>query len=290
MGGSLKSYISFLQNKYFTLNLGFWAILFYGDEDIVSDVKPLGSYTFHVDDIFSFTMGYIDNISRHYMLDALQSEQLEYTRQVEYGFQILFKNTYIYHDAWVNWNLLNTPEHREYFDAGGNLDIYLYNFILNAQGYWSHHGGELFRDGPVQNSLSVALGLENFYLFKNKIFHRFGLKLYYLTDKEDFLGAEGADSTGYGVLSELYLQVLTFTCYLDYWKGDNFITEEGNPLYRNNQWIFWGVRNETNIFEISDFIFEFRMHHFRDNDEFSYQYRFGLKTALDFGVNYFSRK
>ena len=90
----------------------------------MSDVKPLASYTYNLEDIFFFTMGYLDNNNRHDMLEAIQRKQLEYTRQIEYGFQIGLKNTYSTFGLWLNWNLLNTPEHKEYINLGSNLSIF----------------------------------------------------------------------------------------------------------------------------------------------------------------------
>jgi hypothetical protein len=259
-----------------------WGILFYGDEDFVSDVKPLLSYTFHLDDSFYFTMGYLNNEDRHYMLDAIQSEELEYTRQIDYGFQVLLKNRYSRFDTWLNWNLLNTPEQREYLDIGTNLFLYIFNFIFNVQGYWSHHGGELFQSEPVQNFYQLALGIENFYTINTRILTKVGYKLYYLADREKIEAIPG--STGKGFSGELYFYLRNFKLYFDYWKGDNFITEEGDPLYRTDGWIFGGVRNETRISNITDFILDLRLHYFEDNEVFSYEYRFEFKTALGYRI------
>jgi len=279
MGSSLKSYFTFYQSDKLTLNLGLYGILFYGDEDFLSDAKPLASYTFNLEDAFYFTMGYLYNENRHNMLDALQKETLEYTRQIDYGFQIRMKNKYAYLDLWMNWNLLNTPEHMEYLDGGINLYVYIYNFVLNLQRYWSHHGGQLYQVGPTTNNYSLALGLENYYNLKNRVFNKIGYKIYYLAyDEEGTL----TELQGYGGLGELYFYIRNFKLYFDYWYGHNFITEEGDPLYQHKQWIFCGIRNESNISKRADFIFGFRMHYFIDTGISCAQARLELKSAFDY--------
>jgi len=279
MGSSLKSYFTFHQSDKLTLNLGLYGILYYGEEEFLSDFKPLASYTYNLEDSFYFTMGYLNNQNRHYMLDALQKETLEYTRQIDYGFQVQLKNRYAYLDLWMNWNLLNTPEHMEYLDGGINIYVYLFNFILNLQRYWNHHGGQLYQVGPTTSNYSLALGLENYYNLKARVLNKIGYKLYYLAyDEEGTL----FKCDGYGGLGELYFYIRNFKLYFDYWYGNDFLTEEGNPLYQHKQWIFCGVRNESKISKISDFIFEFRLHYFLDTGISCAQGRLELKTSFGY--------
>jgi hypothetical protein len=281
-GTSLKSFFTFYQSERLTFNLGIYGIYFYGEEDFLSDVKPLASYTYNLEDAFFFTMGYLDNNNRHDMLEALQRKQLEYTRQIEYGFQIGLKNTYSTFDFWLNWNLLNTPEHSEYLNLGSNLFIYVRNFIFNIQVYWSHHGGKLYKVGPITHNYSLASGLENYYEFKYPIFNTIGYKLYFLGDYDET--EANADKNGYGLYGELYLYLFTFKLYLDYWTGHNFISEEGSPLYRHKEWIMWGMRNETSISDKTDFSIELRLNHINDTNVFSYEYRFELRTYLGYKI------
>ena len=128
----------------------------------------------------------------------------------------------------------------------------------------------------------MALGLENYYKLKNRIFNKIGYKIYFLGDIDE----PGAvpDSKGYGVLGEFYFFLLNFKLYLDYWNGHNFITEEGNPLYQHDKWIIWGIKNELNISKITDFIVGLRFHYIRDTGVYSYQYRFEFQTALGYVI------
>jgi hypothetical protein len=280
-GNSLKSSFTFYQSDRLTLLLGLWGILYYGEEEFLSDAKPLASYTYHLNNSFLFTMGVIDNENRHNMFDALLSEQLEYTRQIDYGFQVQLKNEYASLDLWLNWNLLNTPAHREYLNGGVNLFVYLANYIFNLQRYWSHHGGQLHHVGPMLDNYSLAVGLEKYFPLKSSALNRIGQKLYYLAYDE--VGTITSQK-GYGFLAELYVSLSTFRVYLDYWYGNDFYTEEGNPLYQHDGWIFCGFRNESKISRIASFIFEFRIHYIMDTGISSTQVRGEIKSSFGYPV------
>jgi len=114
------------------------------------------------------------------MLDALLRETLEYKRQIDCGFQLGARNRYADLDLWINWNLLNTPEYMEYLDGGINLFVYLLNFILNLQRYWTHHGGQLYQVGDTKNNYSLALEIEHFYKLESGALQKIGGRLSYL--------------------------------------------------------------------------------------------------------------
>jgi len=279
MGSSLKSYFSFRQSERLTLNLGVYGIFYYGEENFLSEVKPLASYLYSLNDVFTFRMGSLDAENRHDMLDALLSETLEYTRQVDYGFQVGARNRYADLDLWVNWNLLNTPEHMEYLNGGVNLFVYLSNNIFNIQRYWTHHGGQLYQVGDTTNNYSLALGLEHFYDLESKAISKISGRVYYLAYDE--VGTL-TSNIGNGVLAELYLLIHSFKLYFDYWMGNNFLTEEGNPLYQHDAWIFCGVRSETRISRIVDFVFEIRTHFFLDTGKSGVQGRLEMKSTFGY--------
>src|SRR5688572_9869345 len=52
----------------------------------------------------------------HGLLPALQRETLAFERAYEPGLQWQFAGTRLRHTAWLAWQRLNTPEHRERFD------------------------------------------------------------------------------------------------------------------------------------------------------------------------------
>ena len=264
------------------LGLGFYANFYYGDENSISQFLPASVLLYHIGTNFNFIMGALDNKNRHNMLDALQSEELIYHRKMEYGFQLKQNYKYFISDSWINWNLLNTAQHREYFDFGNNFFLLYKIFSLNLQTYISHHGGQLYRTGAVRDNLSMALGLKIDTKWNDFLFNGAGGSVYYLTDKSVLDRClPNLTTTGKGYLAEIYFYFYNFKLYCDYWKGEKFITEEGNALYKTSQpYIFYGFIKEKYIKENTWFDIELRMHDI--DNKFEYQYRLGFTSRFIF--------
>ena len=98
----------------------------------------------------------------HGLIPPLQVETLAYTRPHEGGLQWQLDARRIGQDAWINWQRLNTAEHRERFDAGLRGRLPLGTPIPMAVAYQLHHvheGGQLFDPGPVADSFAGGPGL-----------------------------------------------------------------------------------------------------------------------------------
>jgi hypothetical protein len=102
-----------------------------------------------------------DEDTPHGLLPPLQQETLTFTRGQEMGLQWLVEGHAVDHDAWINWQRLNTSEHRERLDAGYRAGVQLHP-ALELRGQWHvvHEGGQQFRRGPVSESQGGALGLQ----------------------------------------------------------------------------------------------------------------------------------
>ena len=102
-----------------------------------------------------------DRETLHGLLPPLQRETLTFSRGQEMGLQWLVSAPRLTHDAWINWQRLNTAEHRERFDAGYRASVGLVDGLhLNGQWHVVHEGGQQFDSGPVSDSHAFALGPE----------------------------------------------------------------------------------------------------------------------------------
>ena len=98
----------------------------------------------------------------HGLLPPLQVETLAFTRPYEGGIQWQVAAERLAQDAWIDWQRLNTAEHRERFDAGvrGRLTFGADSPVaLGYQFHIVHEGGQLFDPGPVNDSLAGGPGL-----------------------------------------------------------------------------------------------------------------------------------
>jgi hypothetical protein len=102
-----------------------------------------------------------DEETPHRLLPPLQHEQLSFTRGQEMGLQWLVASTRLEHDAWINWQRLNTATQRERFDAGYRSALALSSsWQLHGQWHVVHEGGQRFSTGAVGDSLGGAMGVQ----------------------------------------------------------------------------------------------------------------------------------
>jgi hypothetical protein len=96
----------------------------------------------------------------HGLLPPLQRETLTFDRPYEAGLQWRFTGTRLRHAIWLEWQQLNTPEHRERFDGGLNAEVTLTSHLsIPVQLHVVHEGGQLFNTGPVDDSAAGAAGV-----------------------------------------------------------------------------------------------------------------------------------
>ncbi|MCA1560515.1 MAG: hypothetical protein LC804_09700 [Acidobacteria bacterium] len=101
-----------------------------------------------------------DRQGPHGLLPPMQRETLSFDRAYEAGLQWTFAGARLQHEVWINWQQLNTPDHRERFDTGLVGRFALRPWLAVAfQTHVVHHGGQLFSTGPVADSVAVAPGL-----------------------------------------------------------------------------------------------------------------------------------
>ena len=118
-----------------TLSLGGFANQRFGSENAFEQVRPVISLTVR-GDRSAFIFGTLppptisgpvgpDRAGPHALLPPLQRETLAYDRPYEAGLEWRFTGTTLRNDFWLEWQRVNTPEHRERFDGGFNGSVRL---------------------------------------------------------------------------------------------------------------------------------------------------------------------
>lgn len=167
----------------------------------------------------------------HGLLPPLQRETLAFDRPYEAGFQWRFSGETLGHALWLNWQRVNTPEHRERFDGGANGRLRLRGPLrLPFQMHIVHQGGQLFRAGPVADSLALAAGLELRGAaagLETAAIEAFGVASRFVPDRAD----DSRDVDGGGFLARASGQRAGWRGHLLIWRGKAVITDEGDPNY-----------------------------------------------------------
>jgi hypothetical protein len=174
-----------------------------------------------------------DRDGPHELLPAIQRDNLTFARPYQAGLQWTAHGTRGAHDAWLNWQRLNTAEHRERFDAGLNTRARLAPaFALGVQMHLVHEGGQLFASGPVYDSAAYAAGAivdGKWGPFDLASIEAWGALARYVPDR-----AIPADSlTGGGFFARAAGARAGWRGHLIVWRGRDFVKDEGDPNYQS---------------------------------------------------------
>ena len=174
-----------------------------------------------------------DRNGPHVLLPPLQRETLAFDRPYETGLAWTFTGSTLEHDFWLEWQRLNTPDHRERFDGGTNTRYRISDHVsLPLQLHVVHEGGQLHQSGAVADSAAVAAGaiiggtigrqyaatLEVFGLASRHVPDRSRPNL--SRDGTAFFGRASAEGGGW-------------RGHVIFWRGRNFIKDEGDLNYQS---------------------------------------------------------
>lgn len=238
------------------LELGVTGNHLFGGDDGFEFVRPVVALTLR-GKRSAFTFGTLavprvdpaagpDHGGPHRLLPPLQRETLSFTRPYEAGLQWTFTGERLTHDVWINWQRVITAEHRERFDGGAAGELRLgRGFAMPFQLHVEHEGGQLFASGAVRDSAAAALGIAvrgTPARLDSAAIELFALASRYVPDRSRpdrsrdgaaFLGRASAARSGW-------------RGHLLFWRGDDFVKEEGDPNYlsiRRDGTRYRGVRD-----------------------------------------------
>ena len=176
-----------------------------------------------------------DRMGPHGLLPPLQRETLTFDRPYEPGLRWTFRGTLIEHEMWLEWQRVNTAEHRERVDAGMNAALRPQAALsFPVQLHIVHEGGQLFASGPVADSIGAAAGARIERGAKSAMsgsLEAYGLVSRYVPDRaRPGLSRDGVAFLGRGAVERSGWRV-----HLLAWRGRNFIKDEGDPNYLSIQ-------------------------------------------------------
>lgn len=299
LGNGLKQYLQFLLPGSQVFRFGVAGEFRYGDAPAISQVRPVCQYRVSHPWGWQFVFGNLElrpfagdvlppGRTRHGLSRAVQDERLEFTRPDEYGFQSLLTAGPLRHDAWVNWNRLNTPSHKEWFDAGQHLALVFAYSRFGVQAYVSHHGGQLYASGPVGESVVVGADVSLYYRASHPVFQEAGAAYAFLWDRDvPDRGDRSVWSEGSGHLAVVWLTLFRFRFFGEYWLGRGFKAEEGNPIYRTGrEYVSFGWDRSGGLPGGTEYYMDLRVHRL----EGVWEYRYGFGVRGRFSVPIYGRK
>ena len=169
----------------------------------------------------------------HDLLPPLQTETLAFTRPYEAGLQWTANYPGFRQDWWINWQELNTIDHRERFDVGlnGRAPIRRGSTISVAyQVHVVHEGGQLFASGPVSDSWAAGPGLivePSIPLFDRTLIEAYVLFARDVPRRDDLQEARH----GRGVFTRVSAERNGWRGHFIFWGAGDWVKEEGDENY-----------------------------------------------------------
>jgi hypothetical protein len=226
-----------------TLQFGVYAIERAGSHSPVDRALPIVSLRLH-SPTQRLTLGTLstdradfgpDRTTLHGLLPPLARETLWFTRAYEAGIQWQVRTARLAHELWYNYQKQNTPEHREHFDAGTTGRFRLFGPAAAAyQVHLVHHGGELYANGSVSDSLAFGPGVVvrgAVGPFDALSLEAFGLAAHDRPDR----AAPSAQRTisGAGLFLRATAEKNGWRGHAIVWRGNDFNHEDGDAHYQS---------------------------------------------------------
>jgi hypothetical protein len=172
-----------------------------------------------------------DRSGPHALLPPLQIETLSFTRPWEAGMQWIVDTASIQHESWVNWQRIATTDQRERFDAGSISRIKVHRAItIGGDFHVVHDGGQLTSVGAVGESIAGAIGGE--VGGPTGRLERLSVEAYVLGSR---YAPDRADSlltrAGFATFLRAAAEKDRWRLHAIVFRGDDFITREGDPNY-----------------------------------------------------------
>ena len=176
-----------------------------------------------------------DRSGPHGLLPPLQVEVLSFTRPWEAGAQWLVETPSISHESWVNWQRVATDGQRERFDAGAVSRFKVHRALtIGGDFHVVHDGGQLTSIGAVGESIAGAAGGE--VGGPTKHFDRVAFEAYVLGSRNVPDRAEPARTrNGFASFLRLSAEKSNWRGHAIVYRGDDFLTREGDPNYQSIQ-------------------------------------------------------
>jgi len=167
----------------------------------------------------------------HGLLPPLQRETLSFDRPYEAGLAWTFDGAKLKHHFWLEWQRLNTAEHRERFDGGLRTSYRVSNLVtIPLQLHVVHEGGQLYASGVVADSSAVATGA----VLSGRVgkIHEMAVELLavgsrYVPDRSQ----SDLSRDGIGFFGRASGEHAGWRGHVIFWRGRNFIKDEGDPNY-----------------------------------------------------------
>ncbi|MFF5381557.1 hypothetical protein [Pedobacter suwonensis] len=206
----------------------------------VSDAKPLFNVKYHKRNL-TLIFGSLEGNIQHKYIEPLYDFERILTTPIEYGTQLLVERKKFTLDAWIAWQkmIYKGDPAKEEIIGGLSTESFLiknddWKLSIPAQFLAFHQGGQIdvLKEIPITTMFNGATGIK-----LHKDINKNIKQVYtdnYITVYKDFSpDKRRAYQGGFGLWLNAGVESKWGSLVASYWKGNNFISIKGMPLYES---------------------------------------------------------
>ncbi|WP_431294115.1 hypothetical protein [Pedobacter sp. P26] len=206
----------------------------------ISDAKPLFSVKYHKRNL-TLIFGSLEGNIQHKYIEPLYDFERTITTPIEYGTQLLVERKKFTLDAWIAWQkmIYKGDPAKEEIIGGLSTESFLiknddWELSIPAQFLAFHQGGQIdvLKEIPITTMFNGATGIK-----LHKDIDANIKQVYtdnYIAVYKDFSpDKRRAYQGGFGLWLNAGVESKWGSLVASYWKGNNFISIKGMPLYES---------------------------------------------------------
>ncbi|MCC6966564.1 MAG: hypothetical protein IT391_09820 [Nitrospira sp.] len=227
--------------------LGVFANMPFGHDHEVSQVRPIVRLTYQPNDEITGIIGTL-RVPHQDFHNAVFYRGNRFLRPIEQGAQMLVDSAHYRQDLFINWEQAFRGSAPNRYDVGYAGQLKIGPLHLNGQAHWVRNGQALFkldRSFQTGDNLVVAAGPElvlepSRYFPALSWWNQLGIRFTYLTSyNQPEAGAEATRGRGYEL--HTWLDLAGWRPYVSFWKGRNFLSQQGDPEFRASNFPEFGL-------------------------------------------------
>ncbi|MGN8058429.1 hypothetical protein ACTJKN_19255 [Pedobacter sp. 22163] len=206
----------------------------------ISDAKPLFSVKYHKRNL-TLIFGSLEGNIQHKYIEPLYDFERTITTPIEYGTQLLVERKKFTLDAWIAWQkmIYKGDPAKEEIIGGLSTESFLiknddWKLSIPAQFLAFHQGGQIdvLKEIPITTMFNGATGIK---LHKdvNSNIKQVYTDNYIAVYKDFSPDKRRAYQGGFGLWLNAGVESKWGSLVASYWKGNNFISIKGMPLYES---------------------------------------------------------
>lgn len=239
-GYQLNPSISYYPSENVRIDAGVYMQKDFGNSGFQT-VSPTLSIKVKRNDL-SIIFGNLDGALNHKLIEPLFDFERVLVDRMETGLQAVIDKESLFLDAWINWETMIYPGDtlQEEVSGGISFDYKLLEnknvkVSLPIQTVLYHKGGQIdVSDEPLTSLMNNAIGLNfDVQLDTTGILKSISAKNYFVYYTDFSFERRLPFNNGTGIYSNLDVEFKWFDFMISYWRGNDFISIKGAPLYQS---------------------------------------------------------